>query len=360
MSLLPNPYTPTIMSADFKANAYDFIVEELLTIDLTGEGEHLWLHLKKIHLNTAYVAKLLAKWADIPAHDVSYSGLKDRHAVTTQWFSLRLPKKIAPSTNFVDFAKNWLNTEEKIDVLATHWHNKKLQRGTHQANHFVITLRNVQGEKSAIDQQLTQIQSRGIPNYFGEQRFGQDDGNILTALEFFATGRIHGRKAHPKFNRDKISLYLSAARSELFNAVLAKRVALDKWDVPLTHDFTGEVVNLSGSNSFFTVTHEDNPIEIATRLATHDIGLTAPMWGAGELASAGDVAELEQSVVASDERYQQLAQGLEKQGLRQQRRAMWLLPKNLTWQWMGDDSLQLNFDLPSGSFATSVVAMLMV
>lgn len=198
MPNLPNPYTATIQSATLKAAPQDFIVEELLDIDFSENGEHLWLHMQKTHLNTAYVAQLLAKWAEIPTHDVSYSGLKDRHAVTSQWFSLRLPKKAAPETDFLMFAKNWLNAEENICILGQHWHTKKLQRGTHKFNRFIITLHNVVGDKQAIEEQLEQIKTRGIPNYFGEQRFGQDDNNIVTALEFFATGRIKGRKAHPQ------------------------------------------------------------------------------------------------------------------------------------------------------------------
>lgn len=377
---LPNPYTPTIISADFKAVASDFIVNELMAVDFANEGEHLWLHLEKTHLNTAYVAKLLAKWADIPAHDVSYSGLKDRHAVTSQWFSLRLPKKIAPEQPFTDFIKTWLNPDETITLLAKHWHNKKLQRGTHKFNRFIITLKQVVGNTSAINAQLEQIKANGIPNYFGEQRFGQDDGNLDKALELFATGRVNGRKLHPKFDRDKISYYLSSARSELFNAVVAKRVALGKWNTPI--NVGDEVFNLAGTNSIFTVENVENPTslnpllpkgdlqdgqserqnsheQILARLASHDIHLTAPMWGAGELASRGEVAELEKAVIASNDRYQQLATGLENQGLKQQRRAIRLLPQQMAWRWE-DDSLILDFELPSGSFATSVVAMLML
>lgn len=376
---LPNPYTPSpfppsIVSADFKATAHDFIVQELMDIEFSEDGEHLWLHIEKTHLNTAYVAKLLSKWAEIPAHDVSYSGLKDRHAVTSQWFSLRLPKKIAPEKPLIDFVKTWLNSDEKITILAQHWHNKKLQRGTHKFNHFIITLKNVVGEHADINAQLEQIKADGIPNYFGEQRFGQDDNNINTALEFFATGRIDGRKPHPKFNRDKISLYLSASRSELFNATLAKRVEMGKWNTPI--NVSEEVFNLAGTNSIFTVesqiplnpplqkgdfkeNSESETDEILQRLANHDIHLTAPMWGAGELASRGEVAELEKSVIASNETYQQLAQGLEKHGLKQQRRATRLLPQNMAWEWAEND-LVLKFDLASGSFATSIVAMLLI
>lgn len=354
---LPNPYTPAIISADFKAVASDFIVNELMAIDFANEGEHLWLHLEKTHLNTAYVAKLLAKWAEIPAHDVSYSGLKDRHAVTSQWFSLRLPKKIAPEQPFTDFIKTWLNPDETITLLAEHWHNKKLQRGTHKFNRFIITLKQVVGDTSAINAQLEQIKVNGIPNYFGEQRFGQDDGNLDKALELFATGRVNGRKLNPKFDRDKISYYLSSARSELFNAVVAKRVALGTWNTPI--NISDEVFNLAGTNSIFIVESESETAEILARLASHDIHLTAPMWGAGELATRGEVAELEKSVIASNDRYQQLATGLENKGLKQQRRAIRLLPQQMAWRWE-DDSLILDFELPSGSFATSVVAMLMV
>lgn len=360
-TILPNPYNPMIVSAGFKAQADDFIVQEQMVIDFSEDGEHLWLHLQKTHLNTAYVAKLLAKWAEVATHDVSYSGLKDRHALTSQWFSVRLPKKIAPEKAFTDFAKNWLNAGEKITLLDQHWHNKKLQRGTHKVNHFTITLRNVVGDTSAIDSQLEQIKANGVPNYFGEQRFGRDDNNINTALEFFVTGRIDGRKPHPKFNRDKISLYLSAARSELFNAVLAKRVALGVWNTPL--QVTEEVFNLAGTNSIFTVDNKSESTEILQRLSNHDIHLTAPMWGTGELASRGEVAELENSVINHNDqykdKYQQLATGLVTQGLKQQRRATRLLPQNMAWRWLENADLELQFDLASGSFATSIIAMLM-
>lgn len=89
---LPQPASPPMMQATYKANAEDFVVHEVLPLDLTGEGEHLWLHIQKLGMNTAFLAKLLAEWADIPLRDVGYSGLKDRHAITTQWFSLRIPK----------------------------------------------------------------------------------------------------------------------------------------------------------------------------------------------------------------------------------------------------------------------------
>lgn len=357
MTTFANPFTPTIQSATIKQSPQDFIVQEQLAIDFSEQGEHLWLHLEKTNLNTAFVAKLLAKWANIPAHDVSYSGLKDRHAVTMQWFSVRLPKKIAPSDepnvkSFTDFVKTWLNDGEKITLLAEHWHSKKLNRGTHKFNRFIITLREVVGEKSAINAQLEQIKANGIPNYFGEQRFGHDDNNVKTALEFFATGRIDGRKPHPKFDRDTISLYLSAARSAIFNAILAQRVTDGSWQTPLT----GEVYNLAGSNSVFVADADDTIVE---RLARHDIHLTGAMWGDSELKSTGDVGQLERQVIENDTILKNLATGLIKHGLKHQRRPLRLLPQDLRWEWLDDATLQLSFTLPAGSFATTLIATLL-
>ena len=128
---LPQPTQQPLRQATYKAYATDFVVNEILPLDFTGEGEHLWLHIEKLGMNTAYLAKLLSEWAEIPPRDVGYSGLKDRHALTTQWFSLRLPKKQLPESEFapVDIGAN-----ESLTILAQQWHNKKLNRGTHRAN----------------------------------------------------------------------------------------------------------------------------------------------------------------------------------------------------------------------------------
>ena len=135
------PFAPAIISADFKTYPADFIVKELMDVDFSGQGEHLWVHVCKVGMNTAFVAKLLANWANISIRDVGYSGLKDRHAQTYQWFSLRLPKRGLPTTDFDEFIKEYLKEGECLTLIAHHWHDKKLHRGTHKANAFTITLR---------------------------------------------------------------------------------------------------------------------------------------------------------------------------------------------------------------------------
>ena len=349
MSKLPSPYVASIESALYKQQPSDFVVNEQLTIEFSETGEHLWLNLQKIGLNTNFVAKLLAQWAHIPIKDVGFSGLKDRHAITTQWFSLRLPQKQAPQLEFADFVVDKLAASEHIQVLEQHWHHKKLGRGSHQANQFIITLQEVIGNRTDIGHQLALIQTQGVPNYFGEQRFGHAANNLTAAIELFEHQTLNGKKIHRKYDQDKISLYLSAARSEIFNAVVAKRIALGIWDKPMA----GEVMNLAGSNSIFVADSIDETL--LSRLQSGDIHLTAPLWGAGELKSTGKVQQLERDVVQDHPLYQQLGDGLIQFGLKQQRRPIRMLPSNFNWCWQDDKTLILTFDLPTGSFATTLI-----
>lgn len=351
MCNLPNPYTPSIHHAVYKQTAKDFIVYEIQNIDFCHQGEHLWLYLEKVNLNTHFVVTLLAKWANIPIQDVGFSGLKDRHALTRQYFSLRLPKKTLPNISFYKFLQqNPLNTDEQLTILAQYWHDKKLQRGTHKFNQFIITLKDVIGEKNAIEAQLNTIKKQGVPNYFGEQRFGQNNHNLAQAQALFQQQlTLNPRKTKDK---ERLSLYLSSARSELFNAILAKRVQDNTWQTPIL----GDVMNLSGSQSIFVPSEIDDTIY--QRLDTADIHLTGAMWGAGELQSFGKIAKLEQSVIDSSPLYQLFANGLANFGLKQQRRALRLLAQDFCWQWLDKDCLQLQFRLPTGCFATTILACL--
>lgn len=369
----------TIRQARMKVTPEDFQVNEMMTVDFTESGEHCWLLIEKRNMNTAFVANLLAKWAGIPSRDVGYSGLKDRHAVTQQWFSLRLPKGQLPDTTFhhqspseiqsnapanstVDEPKN--NPHEEARVLAQHWHNKKLNRNTHQANHFVITLREVTGahdtdttamhsqDLQQIENQLTHITQAGVPNYFGLQRFGHEGNNIRQALEWFEKGTIDGRRPHPKKSRDRQSILLSAARSLIFNQILATRVADSSWNTGLD----GEVFNLDGTGSVFASESLDDTLK--SRLQTGDIHPTAVLWGVGNDKVQGTAKQLENQVVNQSMLLSRLAQGLENKGIKAQRRALRLPVQNLSWQWLDTNRLQLDFQLPSGCFATSVLAAL--
>ena len=360
---LPQPMTPPIKQALYKAKPEDFVVNERLEVDFTGEGEHLWLHIKKSGINTAYLAKLLSEWADIPLRDVSYSGLKDRLALTTQWFSLRLPKKQKPDS---DFAPVDIKEHETVKIIAEHWHNKKLNRGTHNANQFVITLRDIEfakdqtlGDKSSVEQHLQTISKTGVPNYFGPQRFGFGGNNIREALNLFArplksTSSAKKKNKRKSAVREQNSMELSAARSLIFNQILAARVQDGSWNTGLN----GEVFNLNGSGSIFASEHMDETLQ--ARLASGDIHPTAVMWGAGNDKVAGDAAELENTVVQQDALLAALATGLEQREVKAQRRALRLPVEDLSWRWADEQdkeqTLVLSFTLTTGSFATSVLA----
>ena len=360
---LPQPMKPPIKQALYKAKPEDFVVNERLEVDFTGEGEHLWLHIKKSGINTAYLAKLLSEWADIPLRDVGYSGLKDRQALTTQWFSLRLPKKQKPDS---DFAPVDIKEHETVKIIAEHWHNKKLNRGTHNANQFVITLRDIEfakdqtlGDKSSVEQHLQTISKTGVPNYFGPQRFGFGGNNIREALNLFArplksTSSAKKKNKRKSAVREQNSMELSAARSLIFNQILAARVQDGSWNTGLN----GDVFNLNGSGSIFASEHMDETLQ--ARLASGDIHPTAVMWGTGNNKVAGEAAELENTVVQQDALLAALATGLEQREVKAQRRALRLPVEDLSWRWAdeqdGEQTLVLSFTLTTGSFATSVLA----
>ena len=369
---LPQPIQPLLKHATYKAHTTDFIVNELLPLEFTGEGEHLWLHIQKSGMNTAYLAKLLSEWADIPLRDVGYSGLKDRHALTTQWFSLRIPKKQLPDSEFapVDIGAN-----ESITILEQQWHNKKLNRGTHRANQFIITLRNIEfvgfdtpspsseqllSAKQAVEQHLMIISQSGVPNYFGPQRFGRSGNNIREALSLFARPVPEARPPSNKGKRKRVpreqnTMELSAARSLIFNEILAARVRGGSWN----NGLAGEVFNLDGSGSIFASDEIDDTLR--ARLESGDIHPTAVLWGTANDKVSGQAAAMETDIVAQSPLLTQLATGLEQRHIKAQRRALRLPIEALSWQWQdieGGQVLVLNFTLTTGSFATSVLASL--
>jgi tRNA pseudouridine13 synthase len=328
---LPRAFGAPVLSARIRSTPEDFFVEEIAGFEASGEGEHLLLTIEKRGLNTSFVARRLVEWAGIAEMGVGYAGMKDRHAVTRQRFSVHLPKRVAPALETL--------SSDDLRVLASTWHNRKLPRGALAGNRFVLVLRDVQGDVAAIDERLQQVAAHGLPNWFGEQRFGRDGGNVASALAMFAGRRVR---------REQRSLLISAARSELFNRVLAARLADASWNRGLE----GEVWMLSGSRSVFGP--EPWSDALAQRLAAFDIHPSGPLWGAGELRSQSRSAEVEMEALQADDA-QALRAGLEKEGLRQERRALRLRPEGLSWRWLQPGCLQLDFALPPGSYATAVL-----
>lgn len=330
---------PALLQARMRTSAEDFQVEELPAFPPSGRGEHLLLTIEKRGLNTAFAARRIAQWAGVGEVAIGYAGLKDRHAVTRQRFSVHLPRRASPDLALLQGGDH---PGEAMRVLEHHWHARKLPRGALAGNRFQIVLREVTGDHDDIQARLQLIGARGVPNYFGEQRFGRGGENLTRALAMF-----EGRR----FRREQRGMLLSAARATLFNQVLAARVAAGSWDQPLD----GEVWMLDGSRSVFGPEPLDE--RLRQRLDDFDIHPSGPLWGRGALRTAADAHALETAALADDQA-RALQAGLEAAGLRQERRALRLHPAELSWTWLDATSLQLRFCLPPGAYATVVMAEL--
>lgn len=326
----PKAYGEACGTALLKAVAEDFQVDEVLDIPLAGEGEHLWLWVEKRELNTEEAAKRIARAAGVPLRMISYAGLKDRQALTRQWFSLHLPGKADP-----DFSGA---IDASLGILKQVRHSRKLQRGAHAANGFTLRLTQLQADHAALDQRLTRIAAAGIPNYYGLQRFGFEGGNLAHARHFAA-----GKSLPEK--RNVRSRVLSAARSYLFNRVLAERVAAGIWNRALP----GDLLAFTDSRSFFPAGEAEcsDP-----RLAILDLHPTGPLWGAGDSAVAGVAQALEHTVA---EQEPALVDWMAEAGMTHERRILRLPIGGLTWHYPEPDILQLQFVLPAGCFATVLV-----
>jgi len=307
----------------------DFIVKENLAFEPSGAGEHVFLFIEKTGENTDYVARQLARYANVRQRDVSYAGLKDRHAVTCQWFSVWLPGKADP---------DWAQFEtDSMKVLHTVRHARKLKRGVLSGNSFKLIIRDWQGDKEKTIRQLDSIKADGIANYYGSQRFGNQGQNVNKALAMFAGVKV---------GREQRSLYLSAARSYLFNQILAYRVSQNSWNQPVA----GDTYQFDLSHSCFKSELPD--AEIIRRLGAKDIHPTGALWGKGEPGVSADALGIEQAIIDT---YPELAQGLINCAVDQDRRALRINVQDLNWQFVNDTTLELGFTLPAGSYATSVL-----
>lgn len=315
----------------------DFKVVEQLPFLPCGEGEHLLIYIRKIGANTVFVARELAKYFKVKEQLVSYAGLKDRFAVTEQWFGVHVPGKQAYDLSDL--------TIEGVEVLSYARHNKKLRTGALTGNRFELILRDVT-ELKALQERWQTIVEQGVPNYFGEQRFGIDGGNIDKALALFSGTKIKDKK--------KRGMYLSAARSTIFNDIINERIN--------QHTFAkvsvGDVLMLAGTQSVFHLDEVDDSIK--QRLLDKDIDITASMWGAGELMTSADAEMLEQGVA---ERHNEFSQGLPRFGLKQERRRIRLVVQDASIDVLPSDdatsdslpAVILSFTLGAGSYATTVL-----
>lgn len=362
----------TLGKGVLKHTLNDFVVEEQLGFVPSGSGEHIFLWLEKANLNTAFVAEEIAKFANLPLRNITYAGRKDKFALTRQWFGVHIANHQEP--NWSTFK---LDGAEILDVTRN---DRKLRVGVLKGNLFEVTIRNIQFNDGFNDsdllQRLEQIKQLGAPNYYGSQRFGeirvspQNDvasSQVSSPLETetssaqsesikklsggnlaLAEKLLNGEQIR---NRNKRSMAISALRSWLFNEVIHQRIQQDVFFNALA----GDAMQLSGSNSFFVHDKAEEQAKIDARLAAYDVNITAPMWGNGKLHTCQIAKEFELACVES---FKEITQTLNELGLKQERRAIRIVPENFEWHYQ-DNILKLRFSLPSGCFATSIVRELM-
>ncbi len=320
------PRSPGVL----RAEPEDFRVDELLAFEPSDDGDHWLLRVEKIGCNTQWAARTLARHAGVPLQRIGYAGLKDRHALARQWFSVQCPR----------LPVDWAAFDGgEVRIREVRRNRRKLQRGALRGNRFEIRARGVRVEGERWEEQFAHLARRGVPNYFTEQRFGIAGGNLAHAHELF-TG------AAERVSRYERGLYLSAARSQLFNEVLADRVRSGDWDRCLP----GDRCMLDGTRSSFAAVDVDEAL--GERCDRGDIHPSGPLWGKGETLSSGSVAERERMVLADFAVWQH---GLAANGLKQERRALRVIPRDLWWEHAPASDLRLGFFLPAGSYATSVL-----
>ena len=315
----------------------DFKVFEKLPFVPCGEGEHLFIHIRKTGTNTLFVARQLAKYFNVKEQLVSYAGLKDRFAVTEQWFGVHVPgKEVFDLSDLVI---------EGVEILSYQRHNKKLRTGALLGNHFEIVLREVTAIK-ALTERWQNIVVDGVPNYFGEQRFGIEGGNIEKAISLFSGHKVKDKK--------KRGIYLSAARSSIFNQVINQRILNQRFNDLAA----GDVLMLAGTQSVFLVNEVDAKLE--QRLQDKDVDITAPMWGSGELMTLLEPLALEQEVANNNSA---LSLGLPRFGLKQERRRIRLTVTETDIELLNTENkihnVKVKFFLPAGCYATTVLRELL-
>ncbi len=323
----PRAWGDVVGTGRLKAEPADFYVEEALPETACGEGEHLWVTLEKTGQNTAWLGKQLARWAGIPPRDVSYAGLKDRHAVTRQTFSLHLPGKPDPSEPLI---------MDGVRVLSLKRHGRKLRTGQLIGNHFVIRLRDWQGDADALAQRWQTLVEQGFPNYFGPQRFGDQGQNLSRALAW-----IRGEGRLP---RGQQGIHVSAMRSLLFNELLAERVQQGTWNQLLPGDF---LQFKEGKRGFECL----EPTESEwSRVASGQLSPSASLPGE-QTETFSLLDEREAPLLAQQSEW---TQALIRLRIQRSMRKLRVYPEQGQLEWQGADP-QFRFFLPAGSYATAVL-----
>jgi tRNA pseudouridine13 synthase len=314
-------------------NPEDFVVGEMPLYPASGRGEHRYVLVQKRGRSTPEMLREIARAANVPERDVGYAGLKDKHAVTTQWLSV--PAKSEDPANW--------RLPPSISVLSSTFHDNKLRTGHLAGNRFEIRLEGC--DREAFDKArsiASRLSARGLVNFFGAQRFGQRGENLDRALEWLR----QSRGARKRAGRFLSKLYPSVLQAELFN-----RYAVLRAELGLEALIPGEVVRLEGSGAMFRV---EAPALEAPRFSSGDLHLTGPILGPRTRPAAARALELERSAQAELGLGQADLETLGREAPGSRRDLLVRIP-DLEISETDPGCLRLTFTLPAGSYATQLV-----
>jgi len=321
-------------AALIRCSPEDFEVSEQLGFELSGEGEHCFLYLQKRQLNSMELLQRLSVLSGVAPRDIGLSGLKDRNAVTRQWFSIGMAGRAEPDWQL-------LEADGDVRILELGRHLRKLRRGVHRSNRFILVLRALTGERAALQQRLEKLREAGFPNYFGEQRFGRNGSTLEQARRWMRGGR--------RITRDKRSLYFSALRAYVFNRLLAARIESGNWNAVEP----GDACLLQGTRSLFFCAEVSE--DIRARAVCGDIHPGLPLWGRGQAGAGTGCSKRELDSMAE---CAGMCDFLEQSGLDLAWRPARMVPDDFCWQFCDDATLRLEFSLGPGGYATALLAEL--
>ncbi len=335
---MPLPYvTPDLpgTGGGYKVTPEDFRVDELPAYLPSGEGEHTYLHVEKRGLETRDVVRAIARALSVREAEVGAAGQKDRYALSTQWLSV--PR--------VDPAKALAVAGEGFRVLEAKRHGNKLRTGHLRGNRFRLRIRGGLPDAAARARAIAAaLAARGLPNFYGPQRFGRAGDNALLGrllLQGADDPRLGRARRDPKLRR----LLISAFQSEVFNRVLAKRMADGTWTTPLA----GDVLEKLASGGLFVCA---DPAADAPRVTAFELSVTGPMPGPRvRPAPDGEPAALEAAILAeTGVTLEALGRSRDAEGAR---RALRIRVEPMVEE--DPEGVILAFELPAGSYATVVL-----
>ncbi|MHC4957778.1 MAG: tRNA pseudouridine(13) synthase TruD [Planctomycetota bacterium] len=375
----------------------DFIVDEIPLYELTGEGEHVWFQVRKRGIDTFEATRRIAAALDENERYFSYAGLKDGRAVTTQWMS----------TDTADEERIRALDVPKVKILQVRRHVNRIKLGHLRGNRFRITVRatapNSTGRAAEI---LDVLVRRGAPNFFGHQRFGarlnshlcgeailrrdydrfvailiggrsslEKDPYLNRARDLFDKGKLEkafeampirqraekkalgallrfgdAERAYFAIPKRMRQMFLSAFQSHLFNEIVRRRIdTIDRVE-------TGDLAYLHRNGAVFRVEEGDGS---PPRCTAFEISPSAPVFGTKSPLAEGEPGRIEREVIdAADVKAEDfdVGGGLAAKGNRRSVRAP---VRDAALVGVDESTYRLEFALPRGTYATSIMRELM-